>query len=65
MDVAELAPLDRALYELAVAERDGEPIMPVVPRVAWAWVRMDEREQAHPMRTCSSGIQIGIRTPWR
>ena len=48
MDLAELAPLDRAVVELAKADRDGgtERIGAAIRTVALAWIKLDEREQA-------------------
>ena len=48
MDTAVLAPLDRAVVELAKADRDGEKerIGAAITAVALAWIKLDEREQA-------------------
>ena len=48
MDTAELNRLDRAVVELARADRDGgkERIGAAIRAVALAWITLDEREQA-------------------
>ena len=48
MDTAELNGLDRAVVELARADRDDgtERIGAAITAVALAWIKLDEREQA-------------------
>jgi len=48
MALAELAPLDRAMVELAKADRDGDDaaVQAAITAVALAWISMDDREQA-------------------
>ena len=60
-DVVKLAPLDAALIELAQADRDGheDRAAAAITNVAWAWVRLDEREQASKLRYFRADRPIG------
>jgi hypothetical protein len=44
----ELAPLDRAVTQLAIADRDGDDAAAraAIVNIAAAWVQVDDREQA-------------------
>jgi hypothetical protein len=52
MDVAELAPLDRAVTQLAIAERDDDRAAgeAAITAVALAWISMDDRERECKLR---------------
>ena len=47
MDLAELAPLDRAVTQLAIADRDDDHAgaQAAIVNIAAAWVQMDDRER--------------------
>ena len=61
MDLAEYAPLERALIELACADRDddADKAREAMTAVAVAWIKLDEREQACKLRYFHAHKPIG------
>ncbi len=62
MHVAELARLDRAVVELAKADRDGgkERIGAAITAVALAWIKLDEREQACKLQAQGTLVKLPV-----